>query len=864
MKILDIKLKNLNSLKGEWHINLSDSIYISEGIFAITGATGAGKTTIFDAICLALYAQTPRLGKIGSKSNEIMTRKTNECYAHVIFEVSGKKYSCVWQQHKSNKTLQPAKHIISELPLGNIISDRTKDTVKAVEDITGLDFRRFTQAIMLEQGGFDAFLKANAGERSQILELLTGTEIYGEISSRVYERMKTERQKLDNIQIRLDEKKPRDDFNSEEEIIKELEKSREELSGLESEYEEIKLKIEWLKNIQKLERERNANNEDIAGVMKHLEIFTHEARKLDAALRANDIRADYSVLREKRTYFTTVQSRCKNFERIISEKESRFTEIETVKIPELENKINSLTRNIKGKDPSAVHARARELMNTYENFARKRTELIDRKKDAARRRDEAKKYCDMLQKEYDRVRIKYNEAVIIEARKNLRPGDPCPVCGSIEHPAANYDESFEDLSGSIREFDDVNQKLMSAQTEHSRAITQFDNSVEIFSKNEEAAAEAKAKALEAMEPIGIYDATCKTTEIIKKRLDEWLKKVQAATKELNALTEKRARLNAEIEAAKKTLSEDRAALDILTGELEGLESDFRIKLEGKNFADEEIFKLSIMREDEIQKLQDKKNRLDDMMKKLQAIKADRTEKLEAEYAKGLTTQSFEELQPVYIDTEKNIETAQRKIFTLEKNLDDRKKLNTELEQINAEYQTQRQIFSNWSALCELIGQQNGNKFRVFAQRVTLEMMIRLANIQLRKMNGRYTLKITPGDDGLNLSVTDHEQAGEVRPTENLSGGERFIISLALALGLSQVSGSKARIDSLFLDEGFGSLDDEALNTALEALGEVRREGRMIGIISHVQALKERIAAQINVIPKSEGVSVLEGPGCSRK
>ena len=140
------------------------------------------------------------------------------------------------------------------------------------------------------------------------------------------------------------------------------------------------------------------------------------------------------------------------------------------------------------------------------------------------------------------------------------------------------------------------------------------------------------------------------------------------------------------------------------------------------------------------------------------------------------------------------------------------------------------------------------------------MIINLANIQLEKMNGRYILITRPGSDELDLSVIDKEQAGEIRPTENLSGGEKFIISLALALGLSQISGNKSRIDSLFLDEGFGSLDENSLNMALDALGEVRRGGRMIGIISHVQALRERIAAQINVIPKHEGVSIIEGPG----
>ena len=164
------------------------------------------------------------------------------------------------------------------------------------------------------------------------------------------------------------------------------------------------------------------------------------------------------------------------------------------------------------------------------------------------------------------------------------------------------------------------------------------------------------------------------------------------------------------------------------------------------------------------------------------------------------------------------------------------------------------------ALNEITGSADGNKFRVFAQNMTLSMMINLANAQLEKMNGRYVLTARPDSSDLELSVIDKEQAGEIRPTENLSGGERFIISLALALALSQISGNKSRIDSLFLDEGFGSLDEETLSTALDALGEVRREGRMIGIISHVQALRERIAAKIEVIPKREGVSVIKGPG----
>ena len=220
MKILDIRLKNLNSLKGEWDIDLTDKFYTSNGIFLITGSTGAGKTTIFDAICLALYGQTPRLGRITKESNEIMSRRTNDCYAQVIFEVEGKKYSSYWHQHKSKyKKLQDIKHIFSNVETGEIFTSKTSDTVKKIEEITGLDFKRFSQAVMLEQGDFDSFLKANAYERSQILELLTGTEIYSRISTLVYERFNDEKKKLADIEFQLALKKPRDNFNSSEEII---------------------------------------------------------------------------------------------------------------------------------------------------------------------------------------------------------------------------------------------------------------------------------------------------------------------------------------------------------------------------------------------------------------------------------------------------------------------------------------------------------------------------------------------------------------------------------------------------------------------------------------------------------------------
>ena len=147
------------------------------------------------------------------------------------------------------------------------------------------------------------------------------------------------------------------------------------------------------------------------------------------------------------------------------------------------------------------------------------------------------------------------------------------------------------------------------------------------------------------------------------------------------------------------------------------------------------------------------------------------------------------------------------------------------------------------------------------QVLTFEIMIEHANRQLRRMTDRYLL-LRNKEQPLELDVIDGYQAGEIRSTKNLSGGESFIVSLALALGLSQMASKTVRVDSLFLDEGFGTLDEDTLDTALDTLAGLHRDGKLIGVISHVAALKERIGTQIQVTPKTGGRSVVSGPGCS--
>lgn len=890
MKILDIRLKNLNSLRGEWHIDLTDKIYTSDGIFAITGPTGAGKTTIFDAVCLALYGHTPRLGKITGTNNEIMTRRTNECYAQVIFEVNGAQYISSWQQHKINsKKFQPIKHLLSESS-GKIISDKSDDARKRVETITGLDFKRFTQAVMLEQGGFDAFLKANAGDRSQILEALTGTEIYSKISHEVYERYSAEKITLDKLKFSLSGKKPNDNYSSEEEITQELTRTHSRYSQLEAEHEKVKSAFEWLRKINRLKYELSLTLHDITQHEKRIDNFSQQRTKLDAASRANELAVFYSTLMAARSNVASTKSRCEILEHKISQDKAALSEIETKNLPDIQKNYNRKTRDI-ANSPDVV---MNEIKSLAKNFITLQHELNITISDGKRFRDiHSKSQVALKSAEHNdsRCRESHTEAmkklsdlmnmrasaILDDARRNLQPGVPCPVCGSVEHPAANHDDNscgksitnlddelkvLRDHENSARQqLEQATGTLTQARTNEGIARTKLENCRKLYLEKAKSVDIAKMSLCETLKPLGIYKVD--DIDEVMKNVRKWYGEITALDDKIRALNDKAAALKIQIETNSKNLLSERAGLEKISCELEKSEQDFEAMLNEKNFASEEIFNASIVDDRELDNLQFNARHLDDETNRLQTVRAEREGKYNEELSRAVTNKTLEEIEPLFHQQELMLKATAGKIGRLEKILEDRKNFGAELEELQAHYKSQERVYLEWSALNGLIGTNNGNKFRKFAQRMTLSTMIKLANVQLEKMSGRYTLTANPDDEDLNLFVVDNEQAGEIRPTENLSGGERFIVSLALALGLSQISGNNARVDSLFLDEGFGSLDEDALNTALEALGEVRREGRMIGIISHVQALKDRIAAQINVIPKNEGISILEGPGCSK-
>ena len=164
-------------------------------------------------------------------------------------------------------------------------------------------------------------------------------------------------------------------------------------------------------------------------------------------------------------------------------------------------------------------------------------------------------------------------------------------------------------------------------------------------------------------------------------------------------------------------------------------------------------------------------------------------------------------------------------------------------------------YQRWGRISALIGSASGDTFRKIAQAYNLDLLVHHANVQLRQLVRRYRLK--RGGSMLGLLVMDTEMGDELRSVHSLSGGETFLVSLALALGLASMASSTLKIESLFIDEGFGSLDPESLQLAMDALDGLQAQGRKVGVISHVQEMHERIPVQIRVVRQGNGLSTVE-------
>ncbi|MDR3213444.1 MAG: AAA family ATPase [Azoarcus sp.] len=299
MRILHVRLKNLNSLTGEWAVDLTHPAYATEGLFAITGPTGAGKTTLLDAICLALYARTPRLNKISKSSNEIMSRQTGECFAEVTFETQTGRYRCHWSQHRARRRpdgeLQTPRHEIANAQTGEIFDARLRGVAEQIETVTGMDFERFTRSMLLAQGGFAVFLQAAPDERSPLLEQITGTAIYSRISIRVHERRSDERKRLESLQAALDGL-----TLLSPEAERQLTESLGQKNGQDAEctrqLAQHAQRIQWREGIARIGDELQKLARDEETLQGRIAAFAPEQARLEAATRALELAAGHAAL----------------------------------------------------------------------------------------------------------------------------------------------------------------------------------------------------------------------------------------------------------------------------------------------------------------------------------------------------------------------------------------------------------------------------------------------------------------------------------------------------------------------------------------------------------------------------------------
>ena len=283
--------------------------------------------------------------------------------------------------------------------------------------------------------------------------------------------------------------------------------------------------------------------------------------------------------------------------------------------------------------------------------------------------------------------------------------------------------------------------------------------------------------------------------------------------------------------------------------LQQAEQTFDQQLSASHFPDRQAFLDALLDAGERQRLEQLKQTLETQHQQRQTLAAQVQEALQHHLTVRPETLTAdlsladvqEQLQQLARQLRENSERQGELRQQLKQDSDNRQQqqsLFVEIEKANA-------VLEDWAHLNALIGSKEGDKFRKFAQGLTLDNLVWLANEQLSRLHGRYLLQ-RKASDALELEVVDTWQADAVRDTRTLSGGESFLVSLALALALSDLVSHKTRIDSLFLDEGFGTLDSETLDTALDALDALNASGKIIGVISHVEAMKERIPVQIKV------------------
>ncbi len=849
------------------------------GLFLITGQTGAGKTTIFDAITYALYGTlSGALREKGSVRSDFAD-ETTPTYVELAMCHGGKAYTVTRnpeylrpKKRKTGKTegekvayTKEKENALLREPDGSVV-EGSSAVNQRLRDILVLDERQFKQISMIAQGEFAKMLSAGGAEKTRIFREIFGTGIYSRVAEQLKEQAETLYRQVVAYRQRMEENVRM--FSCGEE-------SWELLVG-EGNYPYGAI-VDWLQEKrgvwQQEETLLRQKGEQLEEALLDKNRAYSEAKNHKEQLRQLDEANRQLVECKQRApqmdLLRTEKERAEAAEAIRTEREQvRSAEklLEQTKI-QLQQQTRELVALEAEQSTLAILQSQKDAI--YAGFALEET-LLDKELQWERQKklvEEREKTYTAMQEAFVRqdeeTRIKrehyeeadscYRRAAVGIVARLIKAGEPCPVCGSMEHPrvAAVSEEipSEEELKEWQTQYEEARQK----REEYFAAAREAKSLVEEGQRaKQELQTELEELKRQKME------LTDSVKERMQKPLADSKKKFEAQLERFTSLTamgEEKAR---QIEQTKRLLTDKET-------EVEKLTADWLMTLQEHGFDTEAVYEDC---------LRDRKN-IQDMEQTLLAY-LQKKQSVEALVA-HLTTETLGKCDIDLTVFEGEMQTLREQRGEVEQERQQRAMLVKDAGQVlHALQENQKKILpleAQYGALGELERVANGKNSRrlVFEQYVLagyFEEILRAANLRLLRMSeGRFALKRAAESrdgrvkDGMEMLVLDH-YTGKSRSVRTLSGGESFLASLALALGMSDVVQAESggiQVEALFIDEGFGALDAESLEQACDVLNSLGGKDKMVGIISHVPELGERIEQQI-VIEKTNHGSYVRMPG----